>query len=176
LEQSVGQEFNGTRVRIPSPEHLLVHLIMHSQIHHPYNERIWPPLRALHDFALMRRRFDSEIDWGSIERRFRKAGQSGILAMHLLDVRDMLGVETPFPIRLTGLTRLRWYRRKLLRRLPVLRFLDPIYMYSTILLRRLLLLRNAFGIPGGWRHVVKELSAPGVYKRLITDTIEGRGR
>jgi len=176
LEQSTRHEFGGARVRVPSPDHLMVHLIMHSQIQHPYNERIWPPLRAMYDLVLIQRRFESEIDWSSLEDRFRKAGQSGVLAMHLLRVREVLGAETPFPIRLTGLTRLRWLRRRLLRALPALRFLDPIYMYSTVLVRRLRLLRSALDVPGGWRHITRELFAPSIYKRLITDVIEGRGR
>jgi hypothetical protein len=176
LEQSVRQDLEGARVRVPCPEHLMVHLIMHSQIQHPYNERIWPTLRAMYDLVLLRHRFDSEIDWSRVERRFRTACQSGLLAMHLLQVEDVLGAEAPFPIRLTGLTYLRWTRRKILRKLPALRFLDPIYMCSTVLVRRLRLLRNALDVPGGWRQIVRELFAPRIYKRLIIDVIEGRGR
>jgi hypothetical protein len=176
IDQSVPLEFAGTRVRVPSPEHLMVHLIMHSQIQHPYSERIWPPLRAMHDLVLLRRRFDGEIDWSGIERRFRSAGQSGVLAMHLLQVQDTLGMKTPFPIRLTGLRSLRWSRRKLLRGLPALRFLDPVYMCSAVIGKRLGLLRNALSLPGGWREITREMVAPRIYKRLITDVIEGRGR
>jgi hypothetical protein len=176
IKLSVPHEFQGARVRVPSPEHLMTHVITHSQVQNPYNERIWPPLRAMYDLVLIQRRFESELDWNSIEHRFRKAGQSGILAMHLLYVGDVLGVETPFPIRLTGLTYLRWLRRRLLRTLPALRFFDPVYMYSTVLVRRLRLLRDALDAPGGWKHIVRELFAPNVYKRFITDVIEGRGR
>jgi hypothetical protein len=154
----------------------MAHLIMHSQIQHPYEERIWPPLRAMYDLVILRRRFDNEIDWGAIQRRFRKTGQSAVLALHLIQVRDALGAEPPFPIRVTGLTQLRWLRRKLLRAMPAIRFLDPIYMYSTILRRRLRLLRNALDVPGGWKQVAKELIAPAVYKRLISDIVEGPGR
>ncbi len=176
LEQSELREIDGARVRVPAPEHLVAHLIMHSQIQHPYNERIWPPLRAMHDLALVRRRFGGEINWCGIERRFSAVGRSGVLAMHLLQVRDALGADLPFPIALTGLLRLRRSRRKLLRTFPALRFLDPVYMCSTVLARRLRLLRNALDLPGGWRHILGELFAPGVYKRLITDVLEGRGR
>jgi len=176
LEQAVRHDFDGARVRVPSPDHLMVHLIMHSQFQHPYNERIWTPLRAMYDLVLVKRRFENEIDWSSVEHRFRSAGASGVLAMHLLQVRDVLGEEPPFPIRLNGLTYLRWLRRRLLRALPAVRFLDPIYMYSTVLVRRLQLLRSALDVPGGWRHIVRELCAPNIYKRFITDVIEGRGR
>ncbi len=154
----------------------MAHLIMHSQIQHPYNERIWPPLRAMYDLVLLRRRFDSEIDWKAMQHRFHKAGQSGVLALHLLQVQDSLGAETPYPIRLTGLTYLRRLRRKVLRALPPLRYLDPIYMYSTILVRRLRLLRNALAKPGGLRRIAKEFAEPSFYKRFVTDIIEGVGR
>ena len=176
LERSSPHGLHGARVRIPSPEHLMAHLIMHSQIQHPYNERIWPPFRAMYDLELIRRRFDNQVDWSAIQRRFHRAGQAGVLTMHLLQVRDVLGTEPPFPIRLTGLTYLRWLRRKFLRTLPALRFLDPVYMYSTVLIRRLRLMRNALAVPGGWRHIARELFAPGIYMRFSTDIVEGRGR
>jgi hypothetical protein len=176
LEQSERRKIDGARVRVPAPEHLVAHLIMHSQIQHPYNERIWPPLRAMHDLVLAQRRFGGEINWSSIERRFRAVGRSDVLAMHLLKVRDALGADLPFPIPLTGMLRLRWLRRKLLRTFPAIRFVDPIYMYSTVVARRLRLVRSALDLPGGWRHIVGELFAPGIYKRLITDVLEGRGR
>jgi hypothetical protein len=176
LAQSALHDFQGARVRIPSPEHLMAHLIMHSQVQHSYNERIWPPIRAMYDLTLLRRRFDMAIDWTSMQLRFRRARQSAVLALHLLQVREVLGLQTPFPIRLTGLTYLRWFRRKLLRELPALRFIDPIYMYSTVMIRRLRLLRNVLAAPGGLRHVAREFLAPGIYQRLLTDIIEGHGR
>src|SRR5581483_8058396 len=96
-------------------------------------------------------------------------------AMHLVQLQNVLGIEMPFPIRLTGLTYLRWLRRKLLRKLPVLRYFDPVYMYAAVLVRRLRLLGNALRAPGGWRYILKHLFAPGVYQSLIADVLEGRG-
>ena len=174
--QSVPQDFRGARIRLPSPEHLISHLIMHSQIQDPYRDRIWPLLRPMYDLTLLRRRFDAELDWSAIERRFRKAGQSGLLALHLLQVQEVLGVEPPFPIRLAGLTYFRWLRRKFLSAVPALRFLDPVYLYSTAIKRRLLLLRNALAVPGGWRHVVSELCTPQIYKRFFAEIVDGRTR
>jgi hypothetical protein len=176
FEQSLGYEFHGARVRVPCPEHLMMHLIMHSQIQHSYHERIWPPLRAMYDLVLLNRRFAGELDWSAIRSRFRKVGESGTLDLHLLQTRNVLGAEIPYPIRLTAITYLRWIRRELLRALPPLRYLDPIYMYSTVLVRRLRLMRNALSTPGGWRHITKELLAPGTYRRLLVDIIKGYGR
>ncbi len=177
LEQSTRHEFGGARVRVPSPDHLMVHLIMHSQIQHPYNERIWPPLRAMYDLVLIRRRFESEIDWSSLEAPVPQSG-------------TIRGFGDAPPPSAGGAWRrnafsnsLDWSdipsmasREDFLRTLPALRFLDPIYMYSTVLVRRLRLLRSALDVPGGWRHIARELFAPSIYKRLITDVIEGRGR
>jgi hypothetical protein len=176
LEQAAACDFRGATIRVPSAEHLMAHLIMHSQIRHPYNERIWPPLRAMYDLLLLRRRFESELDWSAIEFWFRKAGQCDVLALHLLQVREVLGAQTPFPVRLTGLTYLRWVRRKLLRALPGVRFLDPIYMYSILFVPRFRLLQNALASPGGCRRLAGELLAAGFYKRFLTDIIQGYGR
>ena len=176
LERSVQVEFLGTRFRVPCSDHLMTHLVIHSQIHHPYNERIWPSLRSMYDLVLLQRRFGNEIDWTGIERRFREVGRLELLGLHLLQVRDVLGLEKPIPFYLSGLTYLRWTRRKLLRRMPLLRFLDPVYIYSTIFVRRLWVLRQAFGMPGGRAQIVRELFAPGVYKRLLTEAMQGPGR
>jgi hypothetical protein len=97
LEQSASLEFRGARIRVPSPEHMMTHLIMHSQIQHPYNERIWPSMRAMYDLVLLRRRFDNVTDWSAIQRRFRKAGRYGVLALHLRQVEEVLGAGPPFP-------------------------------------------------------------------------------
>ncbi len=175
-ERAVLHDFNGVRVRIPCPEHLMTHLILHSQMQHPYNERIWPPLRAMYDLVLLQGRFSDSIDWKNIELRFRRARQYGMLALHLLEVRRALGLAAPMQLRLNRLTRLRWHRRKLLRRVPVLRYLDPVYMFSTVFIRRFRVLRNVVSTGEGWKHFVVQLCKPDVYQRLFTDVVEGRGR
>ena len=176
IARSVPFDLDGVRVRVPRPEDLFTHLVMHSQIQHPYNERIWPPLRALYDLDLVLRCFQDVIDWNCIEKRFRKAGKYGVLVLHLLQVKESLGVDVPFPVQVSGLTRLRWFRRQLLRRLPGLRYADPIYMFSTVLVRRLRILRSMLGKPNGLTHLFKQLLTGGVYRRFVTDVVEGRGR
>lgn len=176
LNESVRQEFLGAIVRVPSPEHLMVHLIMHSQLQHPYQERIWPPLRAMYDLVLVQRRFEDLLDWSGIERRFRAAGHDGLLALHLAQVRDTLRAKVPLPTRFAGLTHVRWLRRRLIRRVPEVRFVDPVYMFSTVLVRRLRLLQNALKLSGGWKVILTELAKPGVYSRLKADLLEGQGR
>lgn len=176
IARSVPCDLDGLRVRVPSPEDLFTHLVMHSQIQHPYNERIWPPLRAMYDLNCVLRRFRNVIDWDSIERRFRAAGQFGLLVLHLSQVNETLGTSAPFDLRMNGLTRLRWQRRKVLRRWPPLRYADPIYMFSTVLIRRLRVLGSMFSKPNGVKHLVRQLRTAGVYRRFATDLLEGRGR
>ena len=176
IDRSVPHDLNPLRVRVPCPEHLATHLILHSQLQHSYNERIWPPLRGMYDLVLLQLRFAGSIDWVHIANRFRRGRRYGVFALHLLDVRDALGLELPIPIRLSALTTLRRHRRQLLRRVPALRYLDPIYMFATVCFRRLRLLRNVLATRGGLRHFLGQLLAPGVYQRFLTDLLEGRGR
>jgi hypothetical protein len=175
IECSTFAELDGVRLRVPSPTHLAMHLVMHSQLLHPYNERIWPPLRALYDLVQLQQRFGPSIQWAVVRERFRGAGQDGLLLLHLLDARDALGFKLPFPGGITLLTRLRQFRRSILRHLPTLRYLDPVYMFSTLFTRRLRVMRNVLATPGGARHLVSKLFAPGIYQRLFLDVIEGRG-
>jgi hypothetical protein len=176
IARSVPFDLDGVRLRVPCPEDLVTHLVIHSQILHPYNERIWPPLRAMYDLGLILRRFPNVIDWNCIQRRFRKAGEFGVLVLYLLQVKESLGVDLPFRFQLSGWMRLRWFRRKLLRKMPALRYLDPIYMFSTVLVRRVRVLRHMLGKPNGLTHLLRQLFSAGVYRRIATDVVEGRGR
>lgn len=176
IERSTSLDLDGAQVRLPCPEHLMTHLILHSQLQHPYQERIWPPLRALYDLVRLQHRFAGSINWTGIENRFRRAGQYGLFVLHLLDVRDALGLELPIELHLSLLTRLRHLRRKFLRRFPALRYLDPIYMLSTVFTRRLRVLRNMLRTPGGLKHLLSQLLKLPVYQRFFVDLLEGRGR
>jgi hypothetical protein len=176
VDRAVPFSFDGLRVRIPCPEHLLVHLIAHSQLQHSYNERIWPPLRAMCDLVDLQRHFGPALPWDRAAARFAAAGHRGLFVLHLLDVRDTFGFTAPVPLPLTPLTRLRRARRQCLRFCPALRYLDPVYMFSTVLRRRLAMFRKLLGTRHGIRHLLSQLLAPGNYTRLLTDLIAGRGR
>jgi hypothetical protein len=176
IAKSILYDWDGVRVRVPCPEDLLTHLVVHSQLRHPYNERIWPPLRTMYDLYLVLRRFGNVIDWNSIENRFRRAGKYGVLVLHLSQVSESLGFKVPFQFHMNAVTRLQRFRRRFLRRIPALRYGDPIYMFSAVLIRRLHLLRRILSTPNGVSYLVRQLLTPGVYQRLAADLIEGRGR
>jgi hypothetical protein len=147
----------------------VTHLILHSQIRHPYCERIWPPLRALYDLLLLTRHYATSLNWPSIRQRFRASGQQTTLYLHLLQVEQTLAMPRPFPIVLTATEQFRWLRRKALDRWPSLRFIDPIYLALSTLSRRFRLLRSMLIVPGGWKHATQMFLNPAFYRRLISE-------
>ena len=162
-------EWRGVRVRMPSPEHLVTHLVLHSQIHHTYSERIWPPLRAMQDLAMLNRHFAARLDWAAVRERFRRQGEEHTLLLHLLQVNRTLGMPMPFAIRPGWLLRARWLRRRALNRFPGLRFIDPVYLVVSTLSRRLRFLKSVASVSGGWKHAVRTLLRPGFYGRLLAE-------
>jgi hypothetical protein len=176
IARAAPHRLGALRVRIPCPEHLLVHLIAHSQLQNSYNERVWPPLRAMVDLVLLDRRFGADLRWDRVAARFAAAGHSILFALHLLQVQSSLGFAPPVPLTLGPLTRFRWARRQLLRRRPALRYVDPVFMFSTVLGRRLAFLRTLLRTRKGIRRLLSQIAAPGHYQRVWRNLIEGRGR
>jgi hypothetical protein len=162
-------EWRGVLVRVPSPEHLVTHLILHSQIHHAYSERIWPPLRAMQDLVMLNLRFASRLDWAAVRERFRAQGQEHTLLLHLLQVNQTLGMPMPFAIGPGWILRARWMRRQVLNRFPGLRFIDPVYLMFSTLSRRVRFLKSVASVPGGWKYAVRTLLRPGFYNRLLAE-------
>lgn len=168
LRDSTVYELDGVNVRIPSPEHLVVHQILHSQIHERYRERIWPNLRAMYDIVLLQRHFGNVIDWRAIEGHFRKFGQYPVLAMYLLHLRDALGFECPVKVQLTTLTKVRWWRRRLLRAIPWLRLVDPWYILRASVVPRMPI-SEILHLPGGWKYLTARLFSKRFYADFIDD-------
>lgn len=169
LRDSYVKEWNGVRIRVPSPEHLVTHLILHSQLRHCYSERIFPPLRAIYDLVMLNRHFGSRLDWEEVRRRFRTHRREPTLLLHLLQARETLGMPLPFSFELGGIGQVRWIRRRALNRWPVLRFVDPVYVVSSSLSRRMRFLRSVVAVPGGWKHAARMLVRSGFYRRLLAD-------
>ena len=134
-------------VRIPSPEHLMAHLILHSQMGGSH-DRIWPSLRAMLDLVLLERRFT--VPWDAIRNRFRFHGKTALLNLHLMQVEKAMGVPPPFPISGGGI---RWWYRQILWKEPRLRYLDPI-IFSRVFLERFHLTRRLLKHPAGRRYVL----------------------
>jgi len=174
LRDSSVRVWNGVRIRVPSPEHLVAHLILHSQLHHCYSERIWPPLRAMYDLAMLDRHYGSRLDWEKVRQRFRIHGRESTLLLHLLQVEKTLGrvgrnPQLPLTFELGGVRRARWMRRQALNRWPALRFADPAYVVLSIFSRRMRFLASIALAPGGWKHASRMLFRIGFYRRLLAE-------
>jgi hypothetical protein len=174
IERSGAVDLDGLRVRVPAKEDLLAHLVMHSQ--HPFHQRIWTPIRAMVDLLLLDRRFGPDLHWEPVANRFSAAGKYGLFALHLLQVEDALHLALPVRIGLNPFLRFCWYRRKMLQRHPTVRYFDPFYMLPMALAQRLRKLRKVLATRNGARYVLSRLLAPGIYMRIWTDLVEGRGR
>jgi hypothetical protein len=169
---------DGARFLIPSPTHLVSHLILHSQLAHPYSQRIFPPLRAQYDLARLQARFGQDIDWISLAQAFSRAGESSTLALHLLQAHHDIGFK--IPESLSGATsgsvpdfgffnRIRWRRRLLLNRHPWIRSVDPIYVSMSLLSRRIRLLPALLSQPTSWVPLVRRLTRVEFYSNLFND-------
>jgi hypothetical protein len=155
-------------VRIPSPEHLMTHLILHTQMHHGSYDRIWPSLRAMLDLVLVGRRFT--VPWDAVRNRFAIHGKTSILNLHLMQVAKVLGAQLPFPISGGGV---RWWYRQLLWREPRLRYADPFYVYCRIFLDKYHVSRRLLKDPAGRRFVFSTPFRMSFYKRLFAHIAQG---
>lgn len=173
IEMSGAAELDGLHVRVPAPQDLLAHLIMHSQIQHMHDQRIWPPVRAMADLLFLDRRFGPDLRWDSVADRFRAAGRYGVFALHLLQVRDCLGLALPPRVRLNPFLRLCRYHRKTLQRHPKLRYFDPFYMLPMALAHRLRRLCKILATRNGARYMLSQILAPENYARLCGDLVKG---
>jgi hypothetical protein len=155
-------------VRIPGAEHLMTHLILHSQIHHGAPSRIWPTLRSMLDLVLLRHRMPS--GWDDLRERFARAGEWASLHAHLRQIEATLGVAPPFPISSGGL---RWQYRRLLWREPRLRFMDPFYTASRLVGPKLSLAGRLLSHAEGRKYLLSTPFRGSFYKRLLEDLAHG---
>jgi len=161
---------DGGRFLIPSPTDLVNHLILHSQLHHSYHDRIFPPLRALVDLRQIQKRFGAQIDWPSLLKTYRDKRELGTLLMHLHQAHDILGLPLPpgIPARLPFSLRLRYARRQFLQAHPTLRYCAPDYLLMSLLSRRLRLVPLILSNPSSWVHAIRLLTRRSFYRKLVS--------
>ena len=168
VSSSTPMQLGQAVVRIPSAGHLMTHLIVHSQLQHGSYYRIWPSLRAMLDLILLGRRF--AVDWDAIQDRFRRHGKSAILNLHLMQVEKAMGFRTPFRISGGGI---RWWYRRALWWEPRLRFVDPVYTISRLILPKIRLSWSLLKHPVGRKYVLSTPFRRSFYKRLFEDIARG---
>lgn len=166
--------FRHVRVRIPACEDLISHLVIHSQIQHPYRDRVFPPLRAMLDLAHLVRRFGRDIQWDSVFRQFSATGHLSLLLLHLKQAQDSVGLELPFALKLNLPQRALYQRRRLLRRYPALCYVDPAYVLNAALARRLTTLRIMLSTKEGPTVALQEAFHRGNYRNLWADVSRTR--
>jgi hypothetical protein len=87
--------FCDLRVLLPSPTKRVLLNIVHDQLFNRQYQRQGTELRRLLDLSLLRVRYDNEIDWQAIDRRFCDAGMGQVLATYLELARVLLGQDAP---------------------------------------------------------------------------------
>lgn len=168
IRESTPLKLGSAVVRLPSPEHLMTHLVIHSQMHHGGHDRIWPTLRAMHDLVLLASRFN--LDWDSIHARFRAHRKEALLNLHLRQVEKALRIPPPFELPRGGL---RWWYRQALWSEPRLRYIDPVYSFSRIVLPKISVTRRLLKHPLGRKYILTTPFRAGFYKRFLSDIAEG---
>ena len=167
IDSSTPVKLGGAKVRIPCPEHLMTHLIIHSQMQHDSYDRIWPSLRAMYDLVTLGRRFT--VEWDAVRRRFGSHHKVALLNLHLLQVEKALGIPPPFAISGGGI---RWWYRQVLWREPRLRYVDPLFMFSRKVLPAIHLLRPLLRHPVGRKYLFLTPFRASFYKKLLRDIVD----
>lgn len=155
-------------VRIPSPQHLMTHLVIHSQMQHSPHDRIWPSLREMYDLIALERRFG--IAWGSIRERFRQHRRAALLDLHLMQVAKAMGIAPSLALGSGGI---RWWYRRALWRERGLRYIDPLYVYARVVGPKIRFSRQLLRDPAGRRYVLSTPFRRSFYKRLLDDIARG---
>lgn len=128
LRGSTASSVEGAPVRVPSPEHLVLHHILHTQTEVDPRNRIVPPLRNVHDMALIAARFHEQLNWDRIGGLFHRAGQGHILRMYLAFGSRFFGMPLPVAVRPAIEDRLRARHAAAVYALGRWRVADPCYV------------------------------------------------
>ena len=110
IEASRSAALGNGRVHHPSLEHQLVHLIGHCQIRHRGHACGHIGLRDRLEAAAMVNWGHGNVDWSSVEARFRAAGYRRPLLTFLLALNDSALCTVPVPARIDLLTALQLRR------------------------------------------------------------------
>jgi hypothetical protein len=162
-------EFGGAHFLVPCMTHLANHLILHSQLHDAYRNRVFCPLRALYDLAVLTE--TRRIDWDALATRYGEQGEYFSLALHLKEAERVLGLQPPFALELDLFGRLRWLRRRTLVRFPRLRFLDPFYILLATFRGRLRFIPRLVEHPEHFSRMVRALTGKKFYRDLVDSLI-----
>jgi hypothetical protein len=94
-DRSVALHWRGTELRIPCPEHRVVHLVLHDMLHHGGYYSGAPRLRALHDLRRFIDAWHGRLDWRVVDTHFQNLRLGHVLDAHLLAAHRLLGAAWP---------------------------------------------------------------------------------
>lgn len=83
------------RALVPAASDMIAHNVVHMQMMDQRYRTAYPHLRQLLDIAMLRARYDDEIDWDELANRFRGAGIAAVLSDNLALVEGLLGQAAP---------------------------------------------------------------------------------
>ncbi len=99
-QRARGACVDGREFLVPSPTDLVLHHVLHAQIHYLGNfYRGVLDLRQLYEFATLTRRYGAQIDWPFIARRMAKYRLDVPLQSYALAAERLLGLAWPLAQR-----------------------------------------------------------------------------
>ncbi len=123
-QRARGASADGQEFLVPSPTDLILHHVLHAQIHYLGNfYRGILDLRQLHEFATLTRRYAAQIDWPFITRRMARYDLTVPLQSYALAAERLLGLPWPLARRPALAARLHYGRCVAQLHLPALGWL-----------------------------------------------------
>lgn len=154
--------FRGHSLFLPNPTDRAAHNIAHAQLQDGGHGNV-PQLRQLLDLAMIRRRYENEIDWIDIEARFKSAGFPDVIPDILRLSHALLGQSMPAGVAGPARDPVRRLERKI--NFPRSRMRFAIYI-AGVLVRRfsaqpalLLNLLRPASWPRRWNYWARQIKA-----------------
>ncbi len=111
LANAAPSSFRDTRVLIPSATDQVAHNLVHSQIVDRLHLRRTVSLRWLLEFALLCRRYETEIDWDELAWRFRATRNTPVLERAVALARELFSLPQSVPRLGNGIDELQVLRQ-----------------------------------------------------------------
>ncbi len=149
-ERSVALSAKHLRVAAPSPTDRILHHLLHAQVHYLgdyYHGTL--RLNQLYEFAVLAKKYESEIDWNLIAGRMADFRLSTPLHSYLLATERLFGLRWPLAAELRWRAGLHVRRCLLQFRIPALRFLAIPWgnLRGALAWHRMIFLYGRHGLP-----------------------------
>jgi hypothetical protein len=163
---------SGFPLKVPCPDHMIVHHVIHYLHHARVNYRwiIWPRLRFLYDLVQLNSKFGDQNIWGNLWKYFEDIHLEGVLWGFISSAQHVLKMSWPAGIPAQPPDPSEWKPSFRLLEHPRLRLMNPGYLAGALGPKIDRYLRRE-GIPMDprrrWRNIVKIAASPGLYCAII---------